>query len=99
MEQEQLVPLNEVCHYHEVEIAFVQSLGDIGLITIHVVEEHSFVPLEQVRSLEQLIRLHHDLHINPEGLDVIHNMLEQLSALRTEVRSLRQQLDFYRQGQ
>jgi hypothetical protein len=97
MEQEQLIPLHDVCHYHEVEVSFVQSLGAVGLITIHTVEENPFIPLEQVGDLEQLIRLHHDLHINPEGLDVVRNLLEQLTALQSELRNLRRQLDFYRQ--
>jgi chaperone modulatory protein CbpM len=98
MEQEQLVPLNEVCLYHEVEFSFVQSLEEVGLITIKLVSEAPFIALKQVRSLEQLIRLHQDLDINPEGLYAIRHILDQVVSLQAEVRQLRQRLDFYEHG-
>lgn len=95
MELEQLVPLNKLCIYHEVELSFIQSLEETGLITIQRVSETPFIPLEQVRSLEQLIRLHRDLNLTAESLDIVCHMLEQVEALQAQVRQLQQRLDFY----
>ena len=37
-----------------------------------------------------------DLSINIAGIDAIHHMLERIELLQQEVRSLRNELEFYR---
>ena len=40
--------------------------------------------------------LYYDLSINIAGIDAIHHMLERIELLQQEVRSLRNELEFYR---
>ena len=45
--------------------------------------------------MEKIIRLHYDLEINMEGIEVIKNMLDKMEALQDEVRKLQNRLNIY----
>jgi hypothetical protein len=42
-----------------------------------------------------MIRLHHELNVNAEGIDVVLNLLEKEMQLRQEVISLKNKLRLY----
>ena len=42
METEYLISLDEFCARHDIEISFITSLKDSGLIEITTVDEYSF---------------------------------------------------------
>lgn len=92
MKSDEMIPLTVFCDIHEVEIAFVHSLGDYGLVEIISVEEAPFLPLHQLSTLEQLVRLHNDLQLNVESLDVVHHLLARIDELQRENTSLRNRL-------
>ena len=50
----------------------------------------------QLAELERYTHLYYDLSINIAGIDAIHHMLERIELLQQEVRSLRNELEFYR---
>ncbi|MDZ7613457.1 MAG: chaperone modulator CbpM [Flavobacteriaceae bacterium] len=50
---------------------------------------------EAISNLEKLIRLHADLGVNMEGLDVIHHLLHKVSNLQHEINQMRNKLRFY----
>jgi hypothetical protein len=43
--------------------------------------------------MEMFIRLHYDLNINIEGIDVIRNLLTKIELIEQELATLRRQLD------
>ena len=45
--------------------------------------------------LEKIMRLHFDLHINMEGIDVIYRLLSQIEALQNENNDLKNRLCIY----
>jgi len=96
MQDEQLIPANEFCSHHHVEMNFIYSLQEYGLIEIVREEENDYVSADRLNELEKMIRLHYDLHINMEGIDVILHLLKQLEDAQKEVNELRNQLKFYR---
>ncbi len=49
-----------------------------------------------ITELERYTHLYYDLSINIAGIDAIHHMLERIELLQQEVRSLRNELGFYR---
>jgi hypothetical protein len=71
-------------------------LQEYGLIEIVREEENDYVSAERLNELEKMIRLHYDLNINMEGIDVILHLLKQLEDAQKEVNELRNQLKFYR---
>ncbi|HZH64161.1 MAG TPA: chaperone modulator CbpM [Flavisolibacter sp.] len=95
MQEQHLIPVRELCLHHNVEIKFIQSLEAYGLIELTTVEEHSFLHSSQLTIFEKMIRLHYDLDINLEGIDVIHHLLERLENAQEEICRLRTKLKFY----
>ena len=71
-------------------------LGEDGLIDIEVIDDTSYFPASQLNELERYTHLYYDLSINIAGIDAIHHMLERIELLQQEVRSLRNELEFYR---
>jgi hypothetical protein len=92
MENNNLVLIEQICLYHDIEVSFVNSLHEFGLIEVIVVENNRYLSHEQLRDLEKLIRLHYDLNINLEGIDAVSMLLRQIEALREELKNTRNKL-------
>jgi hypothetical protein len=92
--QPDMIVLDEFCASHEVEISFIRSLEDHGLIETIVVNETVCVPVNELSKLEQIVRLR-ELNINPEGIDAIIHLLLRIENLQNELTTLRNKLSFY----
>lgn len=90
-----LISVREFCVYSQVEIRFVAQLQERGLIEIIIVEQTEYVPYEQLPRLEKFVRLHQDLAIHPDDLDVVNDLTERLEAMQQEMAILRNRLVFY----
>jgi hypothetical protein len=90
-----IIVLNEFCASHHVEISFVQSLEEHGLIETVIVDQSICVYANELPKLERIIRLHQELNINPEGIDVINELLKKLEDMHHEITTLKNRLDFY----
>ena len=86
------ISILEFCNCHQVEISFIHSLTEHGLLQTIVIEEDEYVEQEQIRDLERMLRLHYDLEINLQGIDAINHLLEKVSRLQNEVRQLENRL-------
>ena len=95
MEQTDMIVLDEFCTSHQVEISFVQSLEEYGLVQTIIVNETRCVPGNELSKLEQIVRLHQELNINSEGIDVIINLLQRIENMQKEINGLRSKLNFY----
>jgi hypothetical protein len=95
MEPENLISITRFCEYHQVESTFVSALNEFGLVSFVIVEEVSYIPVEQVRNIEKMIRLHYDLDINIEGIEAISHLLNRVDNLHAELTQLRNRLEFY----
>jgi|RhiMetdeSRZDD1v2_1073273.scaffolds.fasta_scaffold04721_17 MerR-like DNA binding protein len=92
MSNEELIPAADFCTSHAIEIGFIQSLHEYGLIEIITIEETRFVHPEQLPQLEQFIRLHYELDINLAGIDAIANLLQRIEQMQNEIRMLKNRL-------
>lgn len=95
MSQQELILIETLCTHYEIEVSFVDSLYSLGLIEIHTVEETRFIPEEKVADLEKMIRIHQDLEVNPEGIDVIFNLLRKVDELKNELAAAKNKLRRY----
>lgn len=93
-----MIALDEFCTSHQLEISFVRSLEEQGLIEITIVNEALCVAPNELPRLEQIIRLHRELNINPEGIDAINHLLERIVEMQREITELRNRLSFYEEG-
>ena len=95
MDKEQMIPASEFCVYHNIELSFIYSLNDSGLIDITVVKEEIFVPASQLKQLEQLMRLKQELDINIEGIESITYLLQRIRDMQQHIVELNNKLAFY----
>jgi len=99
MQEESLVPANEFCMHHNIEMGFIYSLQEFGLVETTTEGENIFIPAGQLCALEKFVRLHYELDVNMEGIDVIRHLLEKLETTQEEITRLKNQLKFYQSGQ
>ncbi len=95
MQSEKLIALNEFCINHNIEISFISSLKQTGLIEITAIEETEFIDADQLRQLEKFIRFYYELNINLEGIETITHLLERINLLQHEIIALRNKLRLY----
>lgn len=89
------IEITVFCTYHEVDYSFINALEEKGLIQFDIVDQHKYIPTTQLEQLERMIRLHHELDINVEGIEAILNMLQRVENLQQENLSLKNKLRFY----
>jgi len=95
MQPNHLIPVREFCVHHHVETTFVQLLAQQGLVDTVAIEQAIYVEPEQLPRLEKFVRLHQDLAIHPDDLDVVNDLLDRLEGLQHEVARLQNRLVFY----
>src|SRR6266705_1608324 len=95
MQPEDMIVLDEFCTSHQLEISFIRVLEEHELIEIIIVNETQYVPQNELPKLEQIVRLHQELNINPEGIDVVNNLLQRIENMQNEIITLRNRLNFY----
>lgn len=95
MQTEDMILLNEFCANHHVDISFIELLEEHGLIEIIIVNQTLCIPQSELPKLEQIVRLHLELNINPEGIDAINNLLQSIEEMQNEITELRNKLSFY----
>lgn len=95
MDKEEMIPVREFCIYHKMELSFIYSLNESGLIDITMVQEEIFVPASQLKQLEQLMRLNQEMDINIEGIETITYLLHRIAGLQQHIVELNNKLAFY----
>lgn len=93
MATSEMISTQQICIHHRITRTFLHSLGEYGLVRITRTEtEEECVPVEEMRGLERLIRLHHDLDLDAEALDMVAGLLGRIEALQEELNSVRRRL-------
>jgi len=95
MENIDMVMLDDFCASHHVEISFIHSLQENGLIETVTVDQALYITSGDLPRLEQITRLHQELNINPEGIDAINHLLKHIEEMKQEITHLRNRLSFY----
>ena len=99
MESAEMFVLDKFCSNHEVDISFVRSLEEYGLIETIIVNETLCIQENKLPKLEQIVRLHQELNINSEGIDAVINLLTRIENMQNEIIELRNKLNFHEENQ
>ncbi|HBK71186.1 MAG TPA: hypothetical protein DDZ39_05935 [Flavobacteriaceae bacterium] len=89
------ISIQQFCTHYNVYESFIDSLITYELIEFVELETTKHIQIEDINTIERLIRMHYDLNVNFEGLDIINNLINQINALREEVSVLKNKIDFY----
>lgn len=93
--EQNLIAVTTLCSYYEIEFSFIDALYKNGLIQIVIIEQDQFIHHDQIGDLEKMIRLHHELNVNIEGIDVVFNLLEKEKELKEDLNALKNRLKLY----
>jgi len=95
MQTEYLIAIDEFCVKHDIEVSFINSLQETGLIEITTIDEAGFIQVEQIRQLEKFICFHYDMDINIEGIETISHLLQRVNELQEEIVALKNKVGLY----
>jgi chaperone modulatory protein CbpM len=95
MEKEEMISAHEFCVHHDVDLSFIYSLNESGLIEMITIEEKIFVPLSEINNLEKFVRLYYELDINLEGIETITYLLKRMNDMQQEITMLTDRLRLY----
>jgi hypothetical protein len=85
METRDLILIEHFCANHEIEFSFIDSLHQFGLIEVIIHDDQKYLHQEQLKEVEKMMRMHYELDINMEGIDVISHLLKRMNSLQKEL--------------
>ncbi len=95
METKSIMPVADFCLFHQIELSFILSLHESGLINIIINEQTVFLPVSEIGKTEKLIRLYQEMDINVEGIEAIVYLLDRIESLQQQVVQLQNELSVY----
>ena len=95
MDTKNLIPIDQLCGVYEIPESFIDDLCSYELVEVIDTDDARFIPQDHIKDIEKLMRLHFDLNINYEGLDVVMHLLERIEELEKEVNYLKNKLSIY----
>ena len=95
MNSEEMIEIEKFCSSHNLEISFIQTLQQHGLIEITTIKEITYLPVRELPQAEKMARLHHELGINIEGIDAIKYLLQRVESMQEEIVVLKNKLSLY----
>lgn len=87
--------ISEYCNHYNIETSFVDVLEEMGIFELSRQNNEIFLDPECLQDLERCRQLHYELHVNPEGIDVILNLLKKQTKLNDEIRELKNRLKLH----
>lgn len=95
MEGQDFISILQLCNHYKVEVSFFQQLEEEGLVEITTIEQTKCLHQNSINDVEKMIRIHQELNINIEGIDVVFNLLKKMNALQSKMNSLQNRLSLY----
>ncbi len=95
MEAKNYIPVILLCSHYKVEVSFFNELYEVGLIEIITIEQTQYLHQDRINDIEKMIRMHHELNVNIEGIDVIFNLLQKVNDLQSKLNATQNRLLLY----
>ncbi|MCB9201911.1 MAG: MerR family transcriptional regulator [Flavobacteriales bacterium] len=95
MESKELINIKSIILYHKVDEDFISQVESFQLIDIIIKDTDKYIHTKQLPVLERVIRLHYELKVNMEGIDVIGNMMDKMEDMKERIRKLECRLKLY----
>ncbi|GGZ80640.1 chaperone modulator CbpM [Algibacter mikhailovii] len=95
MADNDFIPISTLCNHYTIEVSFFKQLQDAGLVEIQYVEKTQCLHQNNLATFEKIIRIHKELQVNIEGIDVVLNLLERVEILNNELQLVKTRLGLY----
>ena len=83
---------------YDIPQSFIDSLSFYELVEVVDMNNNKYIQQDHIKNIEKMMRLHFDLVVNFEGLDVIMHLLDRIDELEKEVIFLKNKLSVYENG-
>ena len=93
------ITVNEFCSNWNIEVSFIKSLQENGLIEIVTISEIAYIKISQLRQLEKMVSFHYELDINLEGIETIEHLLLRIHTMQDEINDLRNKLRLFEKSE
>ncbi len=93
--ENELLRVEDFCMHYNIEYNFLELLCEHDLIEIIDINEQHYLHENAISNLETFMRMHYDLDINLEGIEVINNLLSRVNNLQHELMHLKNKLKVY----
>jgi signal transduction histidine kinase len=90
------ISVHKFCLTYDVPQSFIDSLYSFELIELIEIKTAKHILIEDINRIERLMRMHYELNVNFEGLDIINNLVNQIKDLQEDVNILRNRIEFYK---
>jgi hypothetical protein len=64
-------------------------------VEIQTMEQVHYIHQDSIYEIEKMIRMHQELDVNIEGIDVVFNLLQKIDTLQKELVKVKNRLRFY----
>lgn len=95
MEDKNYILLEHFCQHTSIADSFLKELIAFDLITHKQMQNNFYILEDEITEIERMLRLHDDLGVNMEGLDVIKEMLNRMQQMEEEMNYLKKRLRLY----
>ena len=95
MNQSKSIKIEILSLHYQVDSSFFLQLNEIGLLELQFVDEVPCVDEQHIAVLDKMIRLHQDLELNPQSLDVVLNLLEKITSLEKSLNETQNRLALF----
>ncbi len=91
----QLISIHKLCESYQIPDTFFEELRQFDLIPLELQSGEWMLDTSNLPQVEKIMRLHYDLNINLEGIDVIIGLLDRIESLESEIALLKKRLSLY----
>src|SRR4051812_4711649 len=95
MNTEEYISIDIFCQHHGIGSTFINTMSEYGLLEIIFEDERQYIAATHLGEAEKLVRLHQELDLNNEAIDVVIHLLKRISNQEDQIRLLRSRLAFY----
>jgi hypothetical protein len=95
MNREDAISAFEFCSVYRIEMTFLNELDESGIIELFRTEEEQYIPVDQLKELEMIVRLHNDFDLGAEAIGTVVYLLHRTEELQNQVTELRNKLSLY----
>lgn len=92
MEKENYILLQDFCEVTKAKPEFLMQLFEHDLIQHITYNNTPAIHQKELPTIERMLRLHYDLNVNIEGLQIITHMREKMMLLQEEILLMKRKL-------
>lgn len=82
------ISIEEIIRLYKIDYSFLNQLIDSELLHPETENSIQYIIYEELPHLERFANWHYDLDVNLPGIEIIHQLLNQLEELKNENRRL-----------